>query len=45
LYSLRWFEGIWKTYGGIITLVGGGFAAGFSALAIDRFKKRPKAPI
>jgi hypothetical protein len=34
------FKEIWDTYGGFISLVGGGFAAGFSALLFDRLKNR-----
>jgi hypothetical protein len=39
------FRDFWNTYGGPISLVAGGFAAGLSALLIDRFKNRfkPKA--
>lgn len=33
------FIEFWKTYGPIISLVGGGFAAGFAALVFNRFKK------
>lgn len=36
------FEEFWETYGAMISLVGGGFAAGLSALLIDRFKSRSK---
>jgi hypothetical protein len=34
------FNDFWSTYGGILTLIDGGFAAGFSALIIDRIKNR-----
>jgi hypothetical protein len=36
------FRDFWNTYGDLIGLVGGGFAAGFSALLIDRLKNRSK---
>ena len=36
------FKDFWNTYGGLIGLVGGGFAAGLSALLIDRFKNRSR---
>ena len=39
------FREFWNTYGGIIGLIGGGFAAGFSALLIDRLKKRSRSSI
>jgi hypothetical protein len=38
------FREIWDTYGGFISLVGGGFAAGFSALLFDRLKNRKQNP-
>jgi hypothetical protein len=34
------FESFWKSFGGLIALVGGGFAAGFSALVFDKLKKK-----
>jgi hypothetical protein len=36
------FKDFWTTYGGVISLIGGGFAAGFSALIIDRVRKKEK---
>lgn len=36
------FGKFWNIYGDFISLLGGGFAAGFSALLIDRFKIRSK---
>lgn len=36
------FKGFWETFGGFISLLGGGFAAGFSVLVIDRLKNRKK---
>jgi hypothetical protein len=36
------FKDFWNAYGGPISLVAGGFAAGFSALLIDRFKNRSR---
>jgi hypothetical protein len=36
------FKDFWNAYGGVIGLIGGGFAAGFSALIIDRFNRRSK---
>lgn len=36
------FGDFWNIYGDFISLLGGGFAAGFSALLIDRFKTRSK---
>ena len=36
------FRDFWDTFGDMISLVGGGFAAGLSALLIDRFKNRSK---
>jgi hypothetical protein len=36
------FRDFWNTYGGPISLIAGGFAAGFSALLIDRFRNRPR---
>jgi hypothetical protein len=36
------FSDFWDIYGDFLSLLGGGFAAGFSALLIDRFKKKPK---
>ena len=39
--SERFKEG-WDTYGGFISLVGGGFAAGVTSLLFDRFKDRKK---
>lgn len=38
------FKEVWDTYGGFISLVGGGFAAGFSALLFDRLKNRKQNP-
>ncbi len=32
------FSNIWSVWGGFINLVGGGFAAGFAALVLNRFK-------
>jgi hypothetical protein len=32
------FSNIWSVWGGFINLIGGGFAAGFAALVLDRFK-------
>jgi hypothetical protein len=34
------FESFWKSFGGLIALIGGGFAAGSSALVFDRLKKK-----
>ncbi|MGB7954587.1 MAG: hypothetical protein WCF23_11460 [Candidatus Nitrosopolaris sp.] len=34
------FESFWKSFGGLIALIGGGFAAGFSALVFDRLKRK-----
>jgi hypothetical protein len=34
------FKDFWNTYGGVIGLIGGGFAAGFSGVIIDRFTRR-----
>jgi hypothetical protein len=43
LYPIeKWFKDFWNTYGGVMGLVGGGFATGISALLIDRFKNRSK---
>jgi hypothetical protein len=36
------FKEVWNTYGGFISLVGGGFAAGVTSLVFDRFKDRKK---
>ena len=36
------FRDFWNTYGGIVGLIGGGFAAGLSALIIDRLRKKGK---
>ena len=36
------FGEFWNNYGDFISLLGGGFAAAFSALLIDRFKIRSK---
>jgi hypothetical protein len=42
LTPLEQFDNFWKSFGGLIALIGGGFAAGFSALVFDRFKKKKK---
>ena len=34
------FGSFWTTYGGVISFIGAGFAAGFAALIIDRIKNR-----
>jgi hypothetical protein len=39
---LERFEDFWDAYRDLISLVGGGFAAGSSALLIDRLKNRSK---
>jgi hypothetical protein len=40
-YSLEErFKDFWNIYGGMLSLIGGGFAAGFSALIIDRIKNK-----
>jgi len=39
----EWFKEVWNTYKDLITLIGGGFAAGFSALTIDKIKERFKS--
>jgi hypothetical protein len=36
------FKEVWDTYGGVISLVAGGFAAGITSLLFDRFKDRKK---
>ena len=36
------FKDFWNTYGGVIGLVAGGFAAGLSALLIDRLKGKSR---
>jgi hypothetical protein len=36
------FKDFWNTYGGPIGLIAGGFAAGLSALLIDKLKRRSK---
>jgi hypothetical protein len=36
------FKDFWSVYGDIISLIGGGFAAGLSALLIDRFRTRSR---
>lgn len=36
------FSSFWNIYGDILSLIGGGFAAGFSALLIDRLKNKTK---
>ena len=36
------FKDFWGTYGDMISLIGGGFAAGLSALLIDRFRSRSR---
>ena len=36
------FKDFWSAYGDIISLIGGGFAAGLSALLIDRFRGRSR---
>ena len=42
-YSLEdRFKDFWNTYGDVIGLISGGFAAGFSALIIDRVRKQRK---
>lgn len=33
------FTAFWNVYGSVISLVGGGFAAGFAALVLNRLKK------
>ena len=34
------FKEFWITYGGVISLIGGGFGAGFSALVFDKLRKK-----
>lgn len=34
------FISFWNAYGSVISLIGGGFAAGFTALVFDRIKKK-----
>jgi hypothetical protein len=44
---LNWeekFKGFWETYGEVISLIGGGFAAGFTALVFDRVRRRKESP-
>lgn len=36
------FTGFWNAYGSLISLIGGGFAAGFTALIFDRIKKKKR---
>jgi hypothetical protein len=36
------FSEFWKVYGGIISLVGGGFVAGISGLVIEKLRKKNK---
>jgi hypothetical protein len=36
------FKEVWDTYGGLIGLIGGGFAAGITSLVFDRLKDRKK---
>jgi hypothetical protein len=36
------FKEVWDTYGGLIGLIGGGFAAGVTSLAFDRLKDRKR---
>jgi hypothetical protein len=36
------FASFWEAYGGLISFVGAGFAAGFSTILVGRFS-RPKA--
>jgi hypothetical protein len=36
----EWFTSFWNTWGSFISLVGGGFLSGLSALAIDRFRSK-----
>jgi hypothetical protein len=33
------FKGFWETYGGALSLIGGGFAAGFAALVFDKLRR------
>jgi hypothetical protein len=33
-------KSFWDVWGAMLSLVGGGFAAGFSALVVDRLKNR-----
>ena len=34
------FSAFWNTYGGALSLVGGGFAAGFAAIVLDKLRKK-----
>ena len=36
------FKNFWDVYGDLISLIGGGFAAGFSALVFDRLNRKRK---
>jgi hypothetical protein len=42
LTPIEQFDSFWRSFGGLIALIGGGFAAGFSALVFDRLKKKKK---
>jgi hypothetical protein len=37
------FKDFWGTYGGLITLIGGGFGAGFAAVVFEKFRKKKKS--
>jgi hypothetical protein len=42
LTSQENFESFWKVYGGIISLIGGGFIAGIASILIDRIRNKRK---
>ena len=43
LSALEIFKEIWTDFGDVISLISGGFAAGFSAVVVDRLKGRLKS--